>query len=82
MEEIWLFGSRARRDYHTHSDIDLAIICPKAKNADWLKVMDIVDNADTLLKIDCVRLDRHEVSQKLYDNIMKEKKVLYAKDTN
>ncbi|WP_410526187.1 nucleotidyltransferase domain-containing protein [Rickettsia endosymbiont of Urophora cardui] len=28
IEEIWLFGSRARGDNNERSDIDLAIICP------------------------------------------------------
>ncbi|WP_425361675.1 nucleotidyltransferase domain-containing protein [Candidatus Tisiphia endosymbiont of Mystacides longicornis] len=28
VEEIWLFGSRARNDNQDRADIDLAIICP------------------------------------------------------
>lgn len=81
-EEIWLFGSRARGDHHGRSDIDLAIICPKATNADWVKVMDIVEEADTLLKIDYVRMDQDELSKNFYDNIVQEKQVLYAKNAN
>lgn len=34
IDEIWLFGSRARKDNHRRSDIDLAIICPNATDTD------------------------------------------------
>ena len=57
VEEIYLFGSRARGDNRSRSDIDLAISCPKATDDEWQKVRDIVENADTLLEIDCVRLE-------------------------
>ncbi len=57
IKEIWLFGSRARGDNQERADIDIAIYCPNAKPDDWSKILDIVNNADTLLKIDCLRLD-------------------------
>lgn len=81
IEEIWLFGSRARGDNLERSDIDMAIVCPAADDKDWLKVMEIIDNADTLLKIDCVRFDKNRISDTLYQNIMKDKKILYVKNT-
>jgi predicted nucleotidyltransferase len=34
VEAIWLFGSRARGDSRSTSDIDLAIVCPNASTAD------------------------------------------------
>ena len=76
IEEIWLFGSHLER-----SDIDIAIVCPTADDKDWLKVMEIIDNADTLLKIDCIRFDKTRISDALYQNIMKDKKILYVKNT-
>ncbi|MDX2050623.1 MAG: nucleotidyltransferase domain-containing protein [Rickettsiaceae bacterium] len=82
VEEIWLFGSRARGDNQERSDIDIAILCPKATSSDWLKVTDIIDDADTLLKIDCVRLDKTRISEDLYNNILKDKKVIYVKKPN
>ena len=57
VEEIYLFGSRARGDNRKRSDIDLAVSCPKATDDEWQKVQDIIENADTLLEIDCVRLE-------------------------
>ena len=57
VEAVYLFGSRARGDATDKSDIDLAIVCPSASDYDWLKIVDIIDEADTLLKIDCVHFD-------------------------
>lgn len=79
VEAIWLFGSRAREDHHGRADIDLAIVCPDASDDDWNKITDIIEEADTLLKIDCVRFDKNRLSEELYENILKDKKVIYAK---
>lgn len=57
VNQVLLYGSRARGTNQSRSNIDLAIICPKATEQDWFKILDIVDEADTLLTIDCVRLD-------------------------
>ena len=82
IDEIWLFGSRARDDNTAKSDIDLAILCPNATNDDWLTVMNIIQESDTLLKIDCVRLELKNISKGLYNNILKDRKVIYVKVTN
>ncbi len=79
IEEIWLYGSRARGDFSDRSDIDLAILCPKATGQEWLVIEEILEEADTLLKIDSVRFDLLPKSDKLRDNILKFKKVLYKK---
>ncbi len=79
IQEIWLFGSRARGDNFDRSDIDIAIICNNPNDRDWIKVTDIIENADTLLKIDCIRFDKERLSQQFYDNILKDKKVIYVK---
>jgi len=57
VKAVYLYGSRARGDNVPRSDIDLAVDCGGASYADWHKVMDIVEEADTLLEVDCVRLD-------------------------
>ncbi len=67
VEKIWLYGSRARGDFKDRSDIDIAIECPGASRADWHKVLDIIEEADTLLKIDCVRMDELEEENSLYE---------------
>ena len=78
VNKIYLYGSRARNDAGKKSDIDLAIDCPNASIKQWHQILDIIENADTLLEIDCVRYDAI-VSSKLKANIDREKKVLYAK---
>lgn len=58
VKEVYLFGSRARGDNRPRSDIDLAVrMLPSHGPYDWLKVVDIIDEADTLLEIDCVNLN-------------------------
>lgn len=79
IDEIWLFGSRARGDNREKSDIDLAIVCPNATDKDWLSVMDIIENSDTLLKIDCIKFDKNKISEAFSNNILKDKKVIYVK---
>lgn len=79
IEEIWLFGSRARGDYRERSDIDLAILCPKATEQEWRQILDCIEEADTLLHIDCVRFDTLTESEKIRDNILKFKKILYKR---
>lgn len=76
VEEIWLFGSRARGDNQDRSDIDIAVICPKATDNDWILVLGIIEEADTLLKIDCVRFDTLQEDDPLKSNILRFKTVL------
>lgn len=58
IKRVYLFGSRARGDYTDRSDIDLAIDCPEATPHEWQELLNIIDEADTLLEIDCVRFDK------------------------
>lgn len=79
IESIYLFGSRARGDARERSDIDLAINCPNATDQQWLEVLAIVEQADTLLTIDCVRFDDEPVNSPLRMAIEQEKQVLYER---
>jgi len=76
VEAIFLFGSRTQKKHSQFSDIDLAVSCPKATTQEWQKVLDIVDSADTLLKIDCVRYDKI-VDRKFKEEIDRTKQVIY-----
>jgi predicted nucleotidyltransferase len=78
VEAIYLFGSRARGDAGEKSDIDLAIVCEGASGGEWLQVVDIIDEADTLLKIDCLRLDTL-ANERLKAEIERDKVVLYER---
>ena len=79
VDAIYLFGSRARGDHRERSDIDLAIFCPNASETDWQKIVNIVDDADTLLPIDCIRLDHEQLSSPLRIQIEKDKRLLYER---
>jgi predicted nucleotidyltransferase len=58
VRRVILFGSRARGDAQPRSDVDLAIDAPDMTSRDWLRVADLADEAETLLKVDLVRLDQ------------------------
>ncbi len=58
IEKIYLYGSRAKGINDERADIDLAIECPLATDEQWDQILKIIEEADTLLKIDCVRYDR------------------------
>jgi predicted nucleotidyltransferase len=79
IDGVYLYGSRARQQHQERSDIDLAINCPTATKDDWLLILDIFEETDTLLKIDSVRLDELSDDDLLKQNILKEKVILYEK---
>ena len=80
VEEIWLFGSRARGDHRERSDIDLAIVCPKATDQEWSQILEIIEDADTLLHIDCIRFDALAEGEKIRDAILRFRKIVYKKE--
>lgn len=79
VKAIWLYGSRARGDNKERSDIDIAIDCSGATDFDWLAVVSIVEEADTLLHIDCVRLDELKDSNPLKKSILSEGICIYKR---
>ncbi len=81
VEKIILYGSRARGDNRERSDIDLALVCPQATARDWQKIMAIIEQADTLLTIDCVRLDTLSEKNPLQKSILQDGVVVYEKGT-
>lgn len=79
VQAIVLYGSRARGDAGERSDIDLAVAAPAARLEDWQQVVDLIDEADTLLSIDCVRLDTLPKDDRLRANIEAEGIELYRR---
>ena len=79
VEHVFLFGSRARGTNQPRSDIDIAIDCPTASAADWHTVMNIIEEADTLIKVDCVRLNKLPENDPFRKNILRDAVELYAK---
>lgn len=74
---VLLFGSRARGTARERSDIDLAVDAPGASEQEWARIADTVDEAETLLRIDLVRLD--EASGEFREEIEREGVVLFAR---
>ena len=53
---VILFGSRARGDHAARSDVDLAVDATSGDGQTWQQVLDLVEQAETLLNIDLVWL--------------------------
>lgn len=79
IKRIILYGSRARGDNTSRSDIDLAIDCPGITEHDWHCVLNIIDQADTLLGIDCVRFDTLSEANPLRNSIEHDGVILYKR---
>ena len=55
---------------------------PNATDNDWANVMEAIEDAPFLKKIDVVRLDNLKTDQSLYKAIMRDKILLYKKGQN
>ena len=74
LNTVILFGSRARGDSHSKSDIDLAVSGGDIMNFS----IDIEEEVNTLLAFDVVDLQK-EISEALLDSIQKDGVVIYEK---
>ncbi|WP_108649850.1 nucleotidyltransferase family protein [Dongshaea marina] len=79
---IFLFGSRARENHAERADIDIAVDCPLASENQWQQILEIIEEADTLLPIDCVRYDTLSPESPLRTNINNDMQVIYADETD
>lgn len=77
VRRVILFGSRARGDSRPRSDVDLAVEAPGASPREWQRLADIVEDADTLLSIDLVRLE--EACEDLRRQILAEGRTLHER---
>lgn len=74
VKKVILFGSRARGDYKSRSDIDLAV-----SGGDCVRFsLDVQENTSTLLFFDIVNLDG-TVQKELLESIEKEGVCIYEK---
>lgn len=80
VQKIILFGSRARGDFNDRSDIDLAFILSPCSSKHWQQVLDSIENADTLLKIDAVCYNDLGATSPLKKAIDAEGKTIYQKE--
>lgn len=73
LKKVILFGSRARGDYKTTSDIDLAV-----QGGDIVKFTLDMEETSTLLKFDVIDLNS-SITRELYQSIVEEGKIIYEK---
>lgn len=77
VRKVYLFGSRARGDAGPRADIDIAVSCPDADEAEWLRIWDEIEQTETLLFIDLVRFEEAPEAQR--SRILREGKVIYER---
>ena len=81
VEAVYLYGSWARGDNRTNSDIDLGVVCNGATDEQWVELRKTVtDNNELLLKVDIARLDTNKDIPFL-NQIIRDRKLLYLKET-
>jgi predicted nucleotidyltransferase len=71
------FGSRAQGDADERSDLDLALSCPGITGGRWLEIVEAVEEAKTLVRLDLVWLE--EAPATLKEEILRTGKVLYER---
>lgn len=77
IRKIVLFGSRARGDHKSNSDIDLAVyVLPEFKGKG--RFCAEIDDLNTLLKIDIVFINNN-IERSLIENIRKDGVILYER---
>lgn len=74
IDQVILFGSRARGDYHRTSDIDLAV---KGRDVTGF-LFDVEETTSTLLEFDIINLE-DELEDTFRKEIMREGVTLYEK---
>jgi len=77
IEQIVLFGSRARGDHKSTSDIDLAVFLMPEFNSKGRMTSEI-DDLNTFLKIDIVFISEH-IDPELLESIEREGVALYER---
>lgn len=79
VEKIVLFGSRARGDHHSRSDIDLAVwgIHDAVRYLDFQEAVE--EQIPTLLRFDIIDMESFSVSDALRAEIRKDGVLIYEK---
>jgi len=73
--KVVLFGSRARGDYRSNSDIDLAIFSKSSSNLEVANFTNDIEDLDTLLKFDIVFMTPDK-DPRLLENVKREGVIL------
>jgi predicted nucleotidyltransferase len=79
VRRLVLFGSRARGDHRARSDFDIAVDCAGAGVMQWQELLDVAETADTLHRIDLVRLDTLRADDPLRHAIERDGVVIFER---
>jgi uncharacterized protein len=71
IEQVMLYGSRARGDHRHNSDIDIAISAPDMDDVTFSKLWNEIDDLPIIYSIDCLHLQSLH-NQALLEAIKKE----------
>lgn len=55
LERVWLYGSRARGDFHAGSDVDLAVEMPDADDTAFARLSGRLENLELVQRVDLAR---------------------------
>lgn len=77
IEKVIVFGSRAIGDNDPRSDLDLAIFCPRLGAHEWATILNRLDVAPTLIRLDIHRFET--LSAEFRAAILREGKVIYER---
>jgi predicted nucleotidyltransferase len=73
---VAVFGSRARGDHRDRSDVDLAVLAPAAGPVAWADIVEAIEEAPTLLRIEIVRWE--QAPESLQSEIERDGIVIYG----
>jgi predicted nucleotidyltransferase len=78
IEQVLIFGSRAKGSARTGSDIDLAVFAPRMTDPDFARLWIEIDDLPLVFKVDLLHWDRL-ANQALKDKIPREGRLFYAR---
>ena len=79
VEKVLIFGSRAKGNYHTGSDIDLAVVASDMTYSQFLSICADIDDLDLLYKVDLLDYKKN-IGTPIGDHIDRVGIIFYSKE--
>ncbi len=81
IEQVFIFGSRAKGSAKPGSDIDLAVFAPRMTDPDFARLWNEIDDLPLVFKVDLLHWDRL-ANPSLKDKIQREGRLFYTPRTD
>jgi len=78
IEKAILYGSRAKGNFTTGSDIDIALVAPKMSFSEYLSVLAELEDLDIPYKLDITKYEL--LDENIKEHIKRVGKIIYLKD--